>query len=256
MFLLDATDVTEGAVLLTDEGPAGLDLLLDWVELPVAMNAAAACMLRFDDADTASGDWCDVLPLGGTRLGIVVGDAMGRGRDAAPLAAELSRAARLLLSSGHAPAEVLARLDSIVRPLGDVIATVSCAVLDRGVGVLELANAGHPPPLVAPERGDAYYLYGRPQAPLGTGLINATDVTRWAVPRGTLLFYTDGLVERRARPLGDDMDRFLDWARLHADGHARNGLASVCAEAVRANCCRPPEDDVTVLALAVSGGAA
>lgn len=218
------------------------------------MNVAAACSVHYGAANAASGDWCDVLPLGGSRLAIVVGDAMGRGAQAAPMADELSRAARLLLSSGASPSDVLAKLDMIVSPLDDVIATVLCAVIDRGVGVVELANAGHPPPLVASHAGGAYFLHGRPQPPLGTSAVDPGDVTRWAIPDGTILFYTDGLVERRERAIGEDLDRLLLWARDHAAGHSRDGLAALCAEAVRVHAPVPAEDDVTVLALAIGGG--
>lgn len=71
-----------------------------------------------------SGDFCVVVPRPDGSVGIVLGDAPGRGREAASLAEQWSALARAAFRSGCAPAEVLAGLDRAVSEQGpDTLAT-------------------------------------------------------------------------------------------------------------------------------------
>lgn len=57
------------------------------------------------------GDWYDVLSIGDHRIGIVVGDCVGRGLPAAAIMGQLRSSARALLINGAGPAAVLEQLD-------------------------------------------------------------------------------------------------------------------------------------------------
>lgn len=221
-------------------------LTLDWVESPLVPHAAG-CAVRFDPAGK-TGDWADVVALGGGRLAVVVGDAMGWGAAAAPLAATLSRAARLLLSSGADPSHVVGELDSLVGTLADVIATVACAVIDPRAGRVELASAGHPPPLVIPRGGGgpARLLPCRPGPPLGFDGGQAVPSSTWTLPPSVLFFYTDGLIDGRGRHVEEELARLAESASC-PDGD----LHELCRRIIAAHVPSPPEDDVTVLAVPV-----
>src|SRR5262249_10812044 len=70
--------------------------------------------VRYDPAVTPleiGGDWYDVLSLGGHRIGVIVGDCVGRGLSAAAVMGQLCSSARALLLTGAQPAVVLEHLD-------------------------------------------------------------------------------------------------------------------------------------------------
>ncbi|MPZ87943.1 MAG: SpoIIE family protein phosphatase [Nitriliruptorales bacterium] len=66
------------------------------------------------------GDWYDLIDLGDGRLGLVVGDVMGRGIPAAAVMGQVRTALRAYAYDGHEPADLLRRLDRVVQALGEV----------------------------------------------------------------------------------------------------------------------------------------
>ena len=145
------------------------------------------------------GDWYDVAELPGGRIGIIVGDCVGRGLAAASIMGQLRSACRALLLDSPGPARALAALDRFADLIPDALATtVFCGVLDPATGELTYASAGHPPGILALPDGSTQLLdQGRslalaldPDRPRGEATAH--------VPEGALLLlYTDGLVERR-----------------------------------------------------------
>lgn len=153
------------------------------------------------------GDWYDVLPLGGDRLGLVIGDVTGHGLPAAATMGQLRHALRAYAAEGHSPAQTLERLDRLLA-LQDQMATVLYTVIEAGTGSLVMASAGHPPPLKVAANGAAEYLPVPRHAPLGAGSVNGyQEIESTLEPRGALLLYTDGLVETRRLPLPVGLDR-------------------------------------------------
>src|SRR4029078_9965640 len=59
------------------------------------------------------GDWYDVIPLADGRVGVVMGDVVGRGIPAASLMGQLRNALRAYAVEGYNPATVLERLDRL-----------------------------------------------------------------------------------------------------------------------------------------------
>ncbi|MEZ0166097.1 SpoIIE family protein phosphatase [Kineococcus sp. LSe6-4] len=159
------------------------------------------------------GDWWDLLPLEGGRVAVVVGDVAGHGVHAAAAMAQLRTALRAYLLEGHSPAAALDRLDALVATLnGNHTATALVGVVSPGDGsgagagaVVELASAGHPPPLlVSAEGASSPAIQTRPVLGLGFGPTHGgpEEVSTLPVPaEAVLLFFSDGLVERRGASL-------------------------------------------------------
>ncbi|MEU2280535.1 SpoIIE family protein phosphatase [Streptomyces sp. NPDC013178] len=147
------------------------------------------------------GDWYDVLALGPGRTGLVVGDVMGKGVQAAAIMGQLSTAARALARLDLPPAELLGHLDDIAGSLGDAIATCVYAVCDLGSGTCALSSAGHLPPVLATADGAARLVDVPGGVPLGVGGVDFSTVELELAPGSLLALYTDGLVENRREPI-------------------------------------------------------
>ena len=162
------------------------------------------------------GDWHDAFMLAGGRVGIVVGDVVGRGLRAASAMGQLRSAVRALAGAGLEPAAVLAHLDTFVEQVDDArYATLAYAEVDPDTGEVLLAAAGHMPPvIVEPGREACVFMEGR-SPPLGAvdpGTERAQARLELAPGAGFLL-YTDGLVERRTEPIDAGLERLLDVVR-------------------------------------------
>ncbi|MGA5757123.1 SpoIIE family protein phosphatase [Nonomuraea bangladeshensis] len=154
------------------------------------------------------GDWYDIVPLAEGRIGIVVGDCVGRGLEAAAVMGQLRSACRALLLQDASPAQVFTALDRFAALIpGAKCTTAFCGVLDTVTGDLVYSSAGHPPGILAHADGSTELLQGGRSAPLAVPTAKARPEARCTMPpRSTLLVYTDGLVERRRRPLTDGID--------------------------------------------------
>jgi anti-anti-sigma factor len=221
----------------------------------------SARYLAADSEQGAGGDWFDAVPLGGGRLGLVVGDVVGSGIRASAVMGQLRAVLTELLLEGIAIPEVLARLDRFVARIPGAAATTLClAVLDPADGRLDYICCGHPPPLVLAADGRTGYLPAGAVGPLGvvaatrpivvqTALLQATDV---------LLLYTDGLVEGPDLALREG----LDLLRGVAAGARARGTPSMMAAAAPERVCeltvermtrQGHTDDVTLLAVQCTG---
>ncbi|MEV6662350.1 SpoIIE family protein phosphatase [Streptomyces nigra] len=164
------------------------------------------------------GDWYDLIPLPGGRVGAVIGDVQGHDTHAAAVMGQLRIVLRAYAAEGHTPATVMARASVFLHELDtDRFATCLYAEADLSTGVVQVVRAGHIDPMlrgpdgtcrrVAIEGGLPLGLsaeFGSLEYPVGTLELDADH---------TLLLCTDGLVELP----GDDLD----------DGmHALTGLIS------------------------------
>ncbi|MEU6409772.1 SpoIIE family protein phosphatase [Microbispora sp. NPDC046933] len=155
------------------------------------------------------GDWYDTIALPGGRIGIVVGDCVGRGVEAAAVMGQLRSACRALLLQDDSPARVLMALDQFAAGVpGAKCTTVFCAVLDPETGHLSYSSAGHPPGILAHPDGSTGLLDGGRSVPLAVRPGATRPESETVIPaRATLMLYTDGLVERRRRPLYSGIDQ-------------------------------------------------
>jgi serine phosphatase RsbU (regulator of sigma subunit)/anti-sigma regulatory factor (Ser/Thr protein kinase) len=199
------------------------------------------------------GDWHDVFLAEEGVLSVVVGDVVGRGLGAASAMGQLRSAVRAVAGPDVGPARLLSRLDRFVEQVEAAgMATLAYAELELATGLLRYACAGHPPPLLLPVAGPPVLLWDGRSTPLGAFLVarERTQAEVQLAPGDRLLLFTDGLVERRDRPL----DAGLDLLRRAAGELAGQGLD----DAVRSLTDRLLQDergrdDVCVLLLSWSG---
>ncbi|MEU6811145.1 SpoIIE family protein phosphatase [Streptomyces sp. NPDC046831] len=149
------------------------------------------------------GDWYDTVSLPDGRIGIVVGDCVGRGLGAASVMGQMRSACRALLLQDASPAQALMALDHFAATIpGAMCTTVFCGVLEPGTGRLTYSSAGHPPGILTQPDGTTRLLEDARSIPLAVRPGRTRPEAECVMPaRATLLLYTDGLVERRRRPL-------------------------------------------------------
>jgi PAS domain S-box-containing protein len=149
------------------------------------------------------GDWFDIVELPDGRIGIVVGDCVGHGLDAATVMGQLRSACRALLLQDASAAQTLTAMDRFAALIPDAIcSTVFCGILDPGAGRLVYSSAGHPPGILALPDGRIELVDGGRSLPLAVRPeIVRAEASCAVPPRATLLLYTDGLVERRRRSI-------------------------------------------------------
>jgi serine phosphatase RsbU (regulator of sigma subunit)/anti-sigma regulatory factor (Ser/Thr protein kinase) len=211
---------------------------------------------RYDvgvDGNAAGGDFYDAFTTTDGRLAVVLGDVAGHDVHAAALMGQFRAALRALALTDPSPETVLTGLDRLVSSLGtearnaERFVTLVYGLLDPADGTLRLATAGHPTPVLrpAPPRAHepALLVDLPPGPPLGVGGTWRSAEVRLH-PGDALLMYSDGVVERRGRGLGDGFD-----ALVKAIGGAPSAdPRSLCALAVAA-VAGATDDDVAVLAL-------
>lgn len=161
------------------------------------------------------GDWFDAFALPDGRLGLVVGDVVGKGVQAAATMAQLRNALRAYSLDRMKPSSMMARLNRLAEEVVETaFATIVYVVIDPERRVCRYTSAGHPPPLVAYPDGSVQLLEGGRGLPLGAGSGTTYSQDVVELPVGSvLLLYTDGLVERRGKPIDQGFELLHDVAR-------------------------------------------
>ena len=165
------------------------------------------------------GDWYDIIPLAAGRVGIVIGDVEGRGARAAATMGQLRAALRAFAQDEKSPADIMRKLDDWCRSLapadehgvtvGDP-PTSSCIymIYDAWSRELTFANAGHDAPLLISVGQVRQLEFQHKGVLLGVrgkgirGLPTYKEETIPMPPGAILVFYTDGLTDRRTRADG------------------------------------------------------
>jgi phosphoserine phosphatase RsbU/P len=196
------------------------------------------------------GDWYDVVELGSGGLALSIGDVAGHGIEAAALMGQLRNALRGAALEGHDAGSAMTRVDRLLqsqRERPDTIATAVFARLNGDGSTLEIASAGHPPPLVVRPDGSTEYLDGVRSVPLGVPAPGGRGSSSCRIEPGSMLMlYTDGLVERRGASLNEGLDR-LARAAAGAGDEPERACDSVVAAMLGDE---GPADDVALLAVA------
>ena len=159
---------------------------------------------RYTAAETAQevgGDFYDVFRDGDGNLAVVVGDACGKGPEAAGLTALARYTVRAVATGGAGPAEALGRLNAAIlqQGLGTLFMTAAHVALTVGDGRVAVAacRAGHPHPLIIRASGEVEEI-GASGRLLGIFEDPAlTDVHAEMAPGDSLAVFTDGLTEAR-----------------------------------------------------------
>jgi serine phosphatase RsbU (regulator of sigma subunit) len=152
---------------------------------------------HYQSAREVGGDFYDFLELPDGRLGIVVGDATGKGVPAALVMSSARSMLRAVAQASESPGDVLRRVnDPLVNDIPpNMFVTCFYAILDPESGRLVYANAGHDLPYLRRRGGDCEELRARGM-PLGLmpGMSYEQKEIELDVG-GAALFYSDGLVE-------------------------------------------------------------
>jgi serine phosphatase RsbU (regulator of sigma subunit) len=171
----------------------------DHLEVAVRYHPAA-------DGAWVGGDWYDAFQLPDGRLAVAVGDVSGHDREAA---AAMSQVRNLLRGISYAlpvpPDQVLSSLNDAMKGLVvEELATVVLAHIDLETHDMRWSNAGHPPPVLIHPDGTAELLEAVAEPLLGTRIRTTRTTHEVNLPPGsTVVFYTDGLLERRDRSLDE-----------------------------------------------------
>ena len=205
------------------------------------------------DGTEVGGDFYDAVALQAGRVGLTVGDVMGRGVRAAAVMGQLRASLRGYALENHPPHGVLARVDALVQALEDgELVTALYGVLDPKAGALTIASAGHPAPVVIRSDGDVAGIELDPGPPLGVDTRSYGAVDVHLAPGDTLLLFTDGLVEDRTLPVYEGIEKLR--AGLAADTRARSACPdAVCAAALEVMGRGPGhDDDIALLAVTLT----
>ena len=170
---------------------------------------------RYQPAREVGGDFYDFHLLSEGRLGVVVGDATGKG---VPAALVMSTTCGMLQLAARAlncpsPGEVLAQVNEtlVSRIPANMFVTCFYAILEPKDGTLRYANAGHDPPYMRRSNDEADELRARGM-PLGIMPTMSYEEQGASLREGeSVLFYSDGLVEAH-----DPEGRMFSFPRLRA----------------------------------------
>lgn len=197
------------------------------------------------------GDWFDVIPLSGSRVGLVVGDVVGHGIQSSATMGRLRTAVRTLADVDLPPDELLTHLDDLVTHLAgddsdeeaaELGATCLYAVYDPVSRRLVLAAAGHPAPALMLPGGTAQLVPMAAGPPLGVGGL-PFEATEVQLPEGSVLaLYTDGLVEDRDRDVDRTTEELCRALTIPADS-----LEALGDNVLKAVLPEQPSDDVALL---------
>jgi serine phosphatase RsbU (regulator of sigma subunit) len=184
--------------------PQGLPQLEGWQITPY-----------YQPAREVGGDFYDFFELEDGRLGVVEGDATGKGMPAALVASATCSVLRAVAQAlgSSSPGQVLSRVNEtlLARIPSNMFVTCFYANLEPQSGRLSYANAGHDLPYLWRDGGDAEELRARGM-PLGLlpGMEYEEKEIELDAGEG-VLFYTDGLVEAH-----DPKGEMFGFPRLRA----------------------------------------
>ncbi|MFN8074718.1 MAG: SpoIIE family protein phosphatase [Kineosporiaceae bacterium] len=203
--------------------------------------------------DSASGpgvgcEGVDAFDLEDGSALLAIGDVQGHSLAAAMIMAELRYSVRAYAHDGHGPRAVMERLNRrLLREHPEWTATVCLVHVrpDRSGAVV--VNAGHLPPVLARVGGETSFVVGHgPLLGLPAQPPLAVEVALAAGDR--LVLVTDGLVERRDRPLEAGLDLLM-----HRIGAAADLGLDALADDLMAELGSAGEDDAALVAVEVTG---
>jgi PAS domain S-box-containing protein len=212
---------------------------------PVALPEGFA--VRYEPAILqVGGDWYDVVDLADGRYGVVVGDVVGQGLDAAAIMGQLRSAARALLLEDHGPARVVSSLDGFAALLpGARCTTIFCAIIDPERARVDYSSAGHLPAIVVDPDGHHALLDRALSPPLAViRTATRTEATASLSAGSSMLLYTDGLVERRGEILDTGLNRAIDALTTYREFSPEDAITHTLRDLIGSG---HDDDDVAVL---------
>jgi sigma-B regulation protein RsbU (phosphoserine phosphatase) len=210
-------------------------------------------------ADDVGGDFYDLFPLTHDKWAFFLGDVSGKGAGAAAVTSLTRYTLRAAAAFDANPVAVLENLHAVLsqefRDTVNQFATVIFGILTPHDGEfgIELASAGHLPPLVLGADGGARYMDTIGGQPVGIPMEPKFAAARIRLtPGDTLVLYTDGLTEAR---IGAGAERYdysgalLEFAAAQAPTTASGIVAAI--RSLLDGLGSGVDDDVAVVALGV-----
>ncbi len=204
-------------------------------------------------AREVGGDFYDILPMSGNRIGLVVADVSDKGVPAALFA----MVTRSLVKAGSrreaSPARCLADVNEMLCADNDacMFVTLFYGILDLGSGKLVYCNAGHNLPRVVRADGRVEVVSGAEG--LALGATDDYDYEDSELDFGTgdvLVLYTDGITEACDRDNVEFGDARLDAVLAETGPAEAREMVPKVVEKVEAFVAGAPQfDDMTCLAL-------
>ncbi|RMI14037.1 serine/threonine protein phosphatase [Cellulomonas triticagri] len=200
------------------------------------------------------GDWYDVVQISSDVVGIVIGDVVGHDVEAAAAMGQLRSVVRAYAFEVTEPGPVLERVDTLVggmripRSAGLVLSTLTRSVPADGACAtwrLDYSRAGHLPALLV-RAGEVTLLDAAGGALIGFGDGRRSTASQDLHPGDVLVYYTDGLIERRDRSL---LDGLVALREIAAGATAVD--AAGIGEELLARLADSPEDDVAVVVVRI-----
>jgi hypothetical protein len=200
------------------------------------------------------GDWYDLFAFNDGRIGMVVGDVIGKGITAAAGMGRVRAALRALAFTDPAPSAVLTGLDRLFDATenAESLTTVVYAVLDPGSGALRMSDAGHLPLLVRQADGRARYLDAdedEAATPLGLSEERCEHEVLLS-PGDVVIGFSDGLVETRDAAITVGLERLRAAVERVPLADLDTLLDHLVDEMLRD---QEQDDDVTLLAVRIGG---
>jgi sigma-B regulation protein RsbU (phosphoserine phosphatase) len=238
--------VVSGRLLALEKAAASLlerSLMPHRLRAPPGISVAS----RYVPAEhrAVGGDWYDLFVLPSGELWVVAGDVVGHGLSAAVMMTHVRSVVRSYAFLGHEPDEVIALADSKLSHFEpDLLATVICAASVPPFDRVRLSTAGHPPPVLAVPGAPGRFEALHADLPIGARADAVRSSTTVELPPGGILvFYTDGLVERRDQPAD------LPWELLRSSVTAEDP-ETICQRVMsRLVGLTIPDDDIALVAL-------
>jgi serine phosphatase RsbU (regulator of sigma subunit)/anti-sigma regulatory factor (Ser/Thr protein kinase) len=203
------------------------------------------------DADVG-GDFYDVVPMPDGRWLVVIGDVSGKGVQAATVTGLVRDVIRVLVRDGRRLPDIIARInETLVERGGGRYCTLAMAAVGFGPDHrldLSLHLAGHDRPVKVCADGKASFV-GVPGTALGLlGQVKTPSLAVTLEPGDTLIFYTDGVTERRRGAELFGIERLRAAAGPLA-GYAADVVAARLRAVALAFSTEPPRDDIAILTL-------
>lgn len=222
--------------------------------LPLSVGAAElpglSYSVRYLSAEAGAcigGDWysADVLPDG--RVLLAIGDVAGHGLGATALMAQMRSGLAGLSYTGAPAGQLVTWLNELVcHAAPQSTATAVLGHYQPSKQQLRWSNAGHLPPVLVRD-GKAELLHSEQGTLLGVEGQRFPVTTTRLHPGDLLLFYTDGLVERRDRDIGEGITALCEAAAGCAGDDPDHDIAWVLNTLSLENA----EDDACLLAVRV-----
>jgi serine phosphatase RsbU (regulator of sigma subunit) len=208
----------------------------------------AVCYQPAQSGNRVGGDWYEARAADDGAVLVTIGDVAGHGLTAAAGMARIGNALRGMTVTGQPPDVLLRWLNDLIctDEVPERVASAAVGLLDADPPRLRWAQAGHPPPVLI--RDGEPRLLARP-AGLLLGTVPGVGyelVTQDLAPGDRLIFYTDGLIERRDRDIDEGLIELLKAAACYQDA-----TPAACADELADRLAPGGDDDICILVVQV-----